>query len=78
MNIFITGSSGYIGGMLVERFSEDPRVTSIVALDMVAPLSSKSDFGSAKKSDFFPGGKISFITHHLGDPGWEEKVLAGM
>jgi len=76
MNIFITGSSGYIGGMLVERFSEDPRVTSIVALDMVAPPSSKSNFGSAKKSDFFPGGKISFITNNLGDPSWEEKVLA--
>ncbi|KKS95695.1 hypothetical protein A3B05_01540 [Candidatus Giovannonibacteria bacterium RIFCSPLOWO2_01_FULL_43_160] len=64
MKIFITGSSGYIGGMLVDRFSENSAVTSIVALDMVAPPSSKS-------------GKISYITCNLADPGWEEKVLTG-
>ena len=64
MKIFITGSSGYIGGMLVDRFSENPAVTSIVALDMAVPPSSKS-------------GKVSYITCNLAGPGWEEKVLTG-
>jgi len=64
MKIFITGASGYIGGMLVDRFLEDKKVEKIIALDMNPPGGKK------------PGGKVSYITHNLGDAGWEEKVLA--
>src|SRR3972149_10973632 len=83
MRVFITGTSGYIGGMLVDRFLEDGVAEKIVALDMKPPPDGKkpgflevSKPGFEESGGFFPpGGKVSFITHNLGDPGWEEKVL---
>lgn len=68
MKIFITGSSGYIGGMLVDRFSGDPKVEKIIALDITPSLS--PFLGKEGK------GEVFYITHNLADPGWEEKVLA--
>lgn len=68
MKIFITGSSGYIGGMLVDRFLEDERVKKIVALDMNPP--------SNLAIRLLSSNRIAFIQHNLGDLGWEEKVLA--
>lgn len=49
--------------MLADRFSENPEVTDIVALDMKAPPKPASS-------------KIIYIQQNLADPGWEEKVLA--
>ncbi|MDP3784888.1 MAG: NAD-dependent epimerase/dehydratase family protein [bacterium] len=65
MKIFITGASGYIGGMLAERFLEDSKVEGVIALDMKPP--------PARFSLKHP--KLSWINHNLGDSGWEEKVL---
>ena len=70
MKIFITGTSGYIGGMLVDRFSKDQLVEKIIALDMRPPLNLPLTKGGR-------GGVVSYITCNLSDPGWEEKVLAG-
>ena len=47
----------------MDRFSSDPRVTRITALDMAAA-------GQA------PSGKTVYLQQNLGDAGWEEKVLA--
>ncbi len=66
MKILITGASGYIGGMLVDRFSEDPKVSRIFAIDMKDPLPDASR----------ENAKTSFLKYNLGDAGWEEKVLA--
>lgn len=67
MKILITGASGYIGGMLVDRFLEDKAVGKITALDMQDPnLATRSPSGD----------RVAFIQHNLGDPGWEERVLA--
>lgn len=65
MKIFVTGASGYIGGMLVERFLDDPQVKGVVALDLKPPPLR------------FPlkHPKLSWVDHNLGDPGWEDKVL---
>ncbi len=65
MKIFITGASGYIGGMLAERFLENPLVEGVIALDMKPPPAR------------FPlkHPKLSWIDYNLGDSGWEEKVL---
>ena len=65
MKVFITGSSGYVGGMLLDRFFADPKVEKIIALDMKDPLPHAASYHS----------KVSFINWNLGDPGWEEKVL---
>lgn len=67
MNIFITGASGYIGGMLVDRFAKDSKVTHITALDM-KPLPNLA-------IRLPSGNRIAFVQHNLGDSGWEEKVL---
>ena len=66
MRILITGTSGYIGGMLVDRFSEDPKVSRIFAIDMTDPL----------PDALRENAKTSFLKYNLGDTGWEEKVLA--
>lgn len=50
--------------MLLERFSKDGRIKKITALDMRDPF-----FKNA-------GEKVSYIKYNLGDPGWEERVLA--
>ena len=68
MKIFITGTSGYIGGMLADRFDENPEVEKIIALDMKAP--------SNLAIRLLSSNRIAFVQHNLGDPGWEEKVLA--
>ncbi|MEK7119916.1 MAG: NAD-dependent epimerase/dehydratase family protein [Patescibacteria group bacterium] len=67
MKIFITGAAGYVGGMLADLFLKDPRVDSVVVLDM------------KDASDKFPKGnqKFKWITWNLGDDGWQEKVLEG-
>ena len=67
MKIFITGAAGYVGGMLTDLFLKDPRIDSVVALDM------------KDASDKFPkdNSKFKWITFNLGDDGWQEKVLEG-
>ena len=67
MKIFITGAAGYVGGMLTDLFLKDPRIDSVVVLDM------------KDASDKFPKGnpKFKWITWNLGDDGWQEKVLEG-
>lgn len=65
MNIFITGAAGYVGGMLATLLLRDERVQHITALDMRD--------GSAQ----FPhdDSRLTWITHNLGDEGWQELVL---
>src|SRR3989344_7625049 len=77
MKIFITGSSGYIGGILVDRFLEDKAVEKIVALDMKPPPGKTLGVFGDSTPSVEEGGKVSFLTRNLADPGWEEKVLAG-
>jgi len=65
MKLFITGAAGYIGGMLVELYLNDPQVEKVVALDFRKP-------GSHFPLD---NPKIVWIDYNLGDDGWQERVL---
>jgi nucleoside-diphosphate-sugar epimerase len=37
MRVFLTGISGYLGGVLAERFSQVPEVASVTGIDVVPP-----------------------------------------
>ncbi len=63
--IFITGSSGYVGEMLVDQFSKRDDVGQIVGVDIVAPSSLTKD-----------NPKLLFIQTNLGDFDWQEKVAS--
>ncbi len=65
MKIFVTGAAGYIGGMLVDQLLKDARVTQVVALDM------RDDPLPPNASD----PRRVWITHNLGDEGWQKLVL---
>lgn len=61
--IFITGSSGYVGEMLVDQFSTRDDVKQIIGVDIVAP----SDLTKNNP-------KLKFIQANLGDMNWQEQV----
>lgn len=62
--IFITGSSGYVGEMLVDQFSKKDDISKIIGVDLVAP------------SELIKNNpKLIFIQANLGDNDWQEKVL---
>lgn len=67
MKVFITGASGYIGGMLTDLFLADKNIEEVIALDMQDPRADLIDRTNKK---------LTWITHNLGDDGWQEKVLA--
>jgi nucleoside-diphosphate-sugar epimerase len=61
--LLITGSSGYVGAMLVDQFSKRDDVEKIIGIDNNLP------------EDFIKDNeKLVFIQHDLGDDGWEEEV----
>lgn len=61
--IFITGSSGYVGEMLVDQFSKREDVKQIIGVDIVSPSDLTKD-----------NPKLMFIQANLGDFDWQEKV----
>lgn len=61
--IFITGSSGYIGEMLVDQFSKRDDIKQIIGVDIVEP-------SSLTKTN----SKLIFIKANLGNTDWQEKV----
>ena len=61
--IFITGSSGYVGEMLVDQFSKRDDIKKIIGVDIVAP----SDLTKNNS-------KLVFIQANLGDDNWQEQV----
>lgn len=64
--IFITGSSGYVGEMLVDQFSKRDDVKQIVGVDIVDP-------SELTKSN----PKLVFIKANLADvDNWREKVVS--
>ncbi len=63
MKLFITGASGYVGEMLVERFLERPDVTEIIGLDIV-------DASEKLKQN----NKFTFILGNMADDVWQEEV----
>jgi nucleoside-diphosphate-sugar epimerase len=64
-NICITGSSGYVGEMLVDQLSKRDDVKLIIGIDIVEPSSLTKD-----------NPKLLFVNSNLGDFDWQEKVAA--
>ncbi len=63
MEILITGSAGYIAGLLIKKLSADPSVSRIIGIDLLPePDSMKSD------------PKITWIQADLAIPGWEDRL----
>lgn len=65
MRIFITGAAGYVGGMLADLFLNDPAVEKVIALDF-------KDASARFPQD---NSRFMWITHNLGDDGWQNEVL---
>jgi len=63
--IFITGSSGYVGEMLVDQFSKREDVKKIIGVDLVEPSFLTKD-----------NPKLFFISANLGDTDWQTKVAS--
>jgi UDP-glucose 4-epimerase len=63
MNILITGSAGYIGGLLIEKYSTDPEIGKLICIDLLP---------QPQKCAGNP--KIQWIQADLAVRGWEEKV----
>lgn len=61
--VFITGSSGCVGEMLVDQFSKRDDVKQIVGVDIVEPSELTKD-----------NPKLLYIKSNLGDFDWQEKV----
>lgn len=61
--ILITGSSGYVGEMLVDQFSRREDVEKIIGIDLVLPSELT-----------FQNEKLTFIKADLGDFDWQEKA----
>ena len=67
MNILVTGSAGYIGGLLIEKLSNDPAVERIIGIDLLpAPERFRSD------------PKITWVRADLAIRGWEERIPANL
>lgn len=61
--LLITGSSGYVGAMLVDQFSQRDDVEKIIGIDIAEP------------EDFIKDNeKLVFIQKNLGDDDWQEEV----
>lgn len=63
MNIFITGGAGYVGEMLCDQLSKDPRVSKIITLDKEP----QSDFSKEIKN-------LVYIQANTSDDSWQEQV----
>ncbi|MEK7546565.1 MAG: NAD-dependent epimerase/dehydratase family protein [Patescibacteria group bacterium] len=60
MKILLTGSAGYIAGVLLKKLLREPNVNEIVGIDFLPqPAEIKS-------------GKLFWIKHNLAEHGWEE------
>jgi UDP-glucose 4-epimerase len=65
MEILVTGSAGYIAGLLIKKLSADPSVSRIIGIDLLPePDSMKFD------------PKIAWIQADLAIPGWENRLSA--
>jgi nucleoside-diphosphate-sugar epimerase len=62
--ICITGSSGYVGEMLVDQFSKREDISLIIGIDIVDPSELTKN-----------NSKLHFIKANLGDFDWQEQVL---
>jgi len=63
MNIFITGSAGYVGRLLADSFSKKENVSSIICLD-------KESIPEILKNN----PKVVWINANTSDNDWQEKV----
>ncbi len=63
--ICITGSSGYVGEMLVDQFSAREDIKTIVGIDLIPPSSLTKN-----------NPKLVFIQANMGDNTWQEKVAS--
>lgn len=64
MKVLITGSAGYIGSILVNRFLQDERITEIIGIDL------------KKRPERIPDGpKLSWLKFDLAKDGWQKIVL---
>lgn len=68
MRVFITGASGYVGGMLVERFLERPDIECVIALDIREPDPAAVPVAHPK---------LVWVIANLADNTWQERVRAG-
>ena len=67
MTILITGSAGYIGSFLVRRFLREPKVSSVIGIDLLPPPPDRIP-------NTPPKGKLSWIVHDLAKDGWQDQV----
>ncbi|MDP2856009.1 MAG: NAD-dependent epimerase/dehydratase family protein [bacterium] len=64
MKVLITGSAGYIGSLLVNRFLQDKRITKIIGIDL------------RKRPKRIPDNpKLSWLKFDLTKDGWQKIVL---
>ncbi len=65
MNIIVTGSAGYIAGLLIQKLSADPKIDRIIGIDLLpAPAAMRSD------------PKMTWIQADLAVAGWENRIPA--
>lgn len=64
MKVLITGSAGYIGSILINRFLQDKRITEVIGIDL------------KEKPKRIPGNpKLSWLKFDLAKDGWQKIVL---
>jgi len=64
MKVLITGSAGYIGSILINRFLQDKRITEIIGIDL------------KKKPKRIPDNpKLTWLKFDLSKNGWKKIVL---
>lgn len=64
MKVLITGSAGYIGSILIDRFLQDKRITEIIGIDL------------GGKPERIPANpKLTWLQFDLTKDGWQKTVL---
>lgn len=64
MKVLITGSAGYIGSILVNRFLQDERITEIIGIDL-----------KKRPKRILDNPKLSWLKFDLAKDGWQKIVL---
>ena len=61
MNIALTGSSGYISGFLLRRFSKNPAIKKVIKIDQTGTVDAQLNLLEAKKFDYSILNDIDYI-----------------